>query len=129
MLSARVYLRQGLADWVVVMVLLTLPANVQRESLQEIVNSFQIARPTACVLTKIDEATSLGGAFSTMIRSELPAAYVTNGQRVPEDLHFAHPRRAWLIKSAVEMLNRHEHAVTDDFLAQHFGEAIANECA
>lgn len=110
-------------------VLLTLPANAQRESLQEIVNSFQIVSPTACVLTKIDEATSLGGALSTMIRSELPAAYVTNGQRVPEDLHFAHPRRAWLIKSAVEMLNRREHAVTDDFLAQHFGEAIANECA
>jgi flagellar biosynthesis protein FlhF len=110
-------------------VLLTLPANVQSESMQEIFKAFRLANPTACILTKVDEAASLGGALSAMIRSELPLAYVTNGQRVPEDLHFAHPRRAWLIKSAVESMNRCERPITDEFMAQHFGEVLANECA
>jgi len=110
-------------------VLLTLPANAQSESMQEIVSAFSVANPTGCVLTKIDEAASLGGALSTLIRSGLPLAYVTNGQRVPEDLHFAHPRRAWLVKSAVESLNRREETVNDEFMAQHFGEIFANECA
>ena len=110
-------------------VLLTLPANVQHETMQEIVAAFQLARPAACVLTKVDEAASLGGALSTIIRSGLPLAYVTNGQRVPEDLHFAHPRRAWLVKSAVESMNRREQPVTDELMARHFRGAFANECA
>jgi len=110
-------------------VMLTLPANVQSESMQEIVNAFRLVNPMAFVMTKVDEATSLGGALSTIIRSGLPLAYVTNGQRVPEDLHFAHPRRAWLVKSAVESMNRREQPITDEFMAQNFGEVLANECA
>ena len=110
-------------------VLLTLPANVQAEAMQEIVTAFAPARPTACVLTKLDEAASLGGGLSTIIRSDLPLSYVTNGQRVPEDLHFAHPRRAWLVKSAVELIDRGQQPVTDEFMARHFGEASAHECA
>ncbi len=110
-------------------VLLTLPANAQTETMQEIFTAFRVANPVGCVLTKVDEAASLGGALSAIIRSGLPLAYVTNGQRVPEDLHFAHPRRAWLVKSAVESLNRREQTVNDEFMAQHFGEIFANECA
>ena len=45
-----------------------------------------------CILTKTDEATSLGGALSVLIRSGLPLAYVANGQRVPEDLHLMRNR-------------------------------------
>jgi len=110
-------------------ILLTLPANVQSESLREIITAFRLANPAACVLTKVDEAASLGGALSAIIRSDLPLAYVTNGQRVPEDLHFAHPRRAWLVKSAVEAMNRRAQPVTDEFMAQTFGEVLNNECA
>ncbi len=110
-------------------VLLTLPANVQSESMHEIVTAFQPANPVACILTKVDEAASLGGALSTIIRSDLSLAYVTNGQRVPEDLHFAHPRRAWLVKSAVESMNRRERPITDEFMAQNFAEVLAHECA
>ncbi len=110
-------------------ILLTLPANVQSESMREIIAAFQLAKPAACVLTKVDEAASLGGALSAIVRCGLPLAYVTNGQRVPEDLHFAHPRRAWLVKSAVEAMNRSEQPVTDQFMAQNFSEVLRNECA
>ena len=61
---------------------------------------------SACILTKTDEATSLGGALSALIRSGLPLAYVANGQRVPEDLHFAQARQTWLVKSRVELMSR-----------------------
>jgi flagellar biosynthesis protein FlhF len=44
-----------------------------------------------CVLTKIDEAVSLAPAIDVLLRHTLPLAYVTNGQRVPEDLHAPNP--------------------------------------
>jgi len=44
-----------------------------------------------CILTKIDEAIAVGGALDVIIRHKLDLHYVTNGQRVPEDLHLASP--------------------------------------
>ncbi|MDO9189004.1 MAG: flagellar biosynthesis protein FlhF, partial [Sulfurimicrobium sp.] len=37
----------------------------------------------------VDEAISFGGALDVIIRHQLPLHYITNGQRVPEDLHLA----------------------------------------
>lgn len=111
-----------------VQTLLALPANAQTESLAEIVDAFLVARPVACILTKTDEATSLGGAISVLLRTGLPLAYVANGQRVPEDLHFARPRQAWLVKTAVELMNRRDD-VNDDFMAEHFAEVSIDACA
>ncbi len=110
-------------------VLLALPANTQTESMQEIVDAYLTADPAACILTKIDEATSLGGAFSVLIRTGLPLAYVANGQRVPEDLHFARARQAWLAKAAVELIRRRPDSVTEDYMAEHFSEVASNACA
>jgi flagellar biosynthesis protein FlhF len=112
-----------------IQVLLALPANVQTESLQEIVDAFRIARPVGCILTKMDEATSLGGAFSVLIRAGLPLAYVANGQRVPEDLHFARSRQAWLVKAAVELMRGRGQPINDDYLAENFSEGLADVCA
>lgn len=110
-------------------VLLALPANVQTESLQEIVDAFRIAHPAGCILTKMDEATSLGGAFSVLIGAALPLVYVANGQRVPEDLHFARSRQAWLVKAAVELMRGRGAPINDDYLAEHFAEGVADVCA
>ena len=41
------------------------------------------------ILTKLDEAVSLGEAISYLVASKLSWAYVTDGQRVPEDIHLA----------------------------------------
>lgn len=112
-----------------IQVLLALPANVQTESLQEIVDAFRIARPAGCILTKMDEATSLGGVFSVLIRAALPLAYVANGQRVPEDLHFARSRQAWLVKAAVELMRGRGQPINDDYLADNFSEGLADACA
>lgn len=110
-------------------VLLTVPANAQSGSIQEMVDAFRPANPSACILTKIDEATSLGGAISFVMRSGLPLAYVANGQRVPEDLHFAGPRRAWLVKAAVELMRHQNDIVAEDHMAEEFAEVAIDECA
>lgn len=112
-----------------IQVLLTVPANAQSGSIQEMVDAFRPADPTACILTKIDEATSLGGAISFVMRSTLPLAYVANGQRVPEDLHFAGPRREWLVKAAVELMRLQDGPVVEDFMAEEFAEVAIDECA
>ena len=43
----------------------------------------------ACILTKLDEAPQPGAALDSLIRHRLPLAYLSGGQRVPEDLHLA----------------------------------------
>ena len=40
-------------------------------------------------MTKMDEAASTGGVLDIVIRQKLKLHYVSNGQRVPEDLHVA----------------------------------------
>ncbi|MDJ0929421.1 MAG: flagellar biosynthesis protein FlhF [Gammaproteobacteria bacterium] len=110
-------------------VLLALPANAQTDSMQEIVDVFRIAQPVAAILTKIDEATSLGGAFSVLIRSRIPLAYVANGQRVPEDLQVAGARQAWLVKAAVELIRGSSEPVSEDYFAEHFAEVATDACA
>lgn len=111
-----------------VRVLLALSANMQTAALQETVDAFTVARPSACILTKTDEATSLGGAISILIRNQLALAYVANGQRVPEDLHAGRSRQTWLVKSALELMHRN-HDINEDFMAEHFAEVSIDACA
>jgi flagellar biosynthesis protein FlhF len=105
--------------------LLAVSAATASGALQEIVDVFRTAQPVGCILTKTDEATSLGGALSVLIRSGLPLAYVANGQRVPEDLHLMRNRQSWLAKIAVELMRRDSRVVDTDTLAQTFSE-VAN---
>jgi flagellar biosynthesis protein FlhF len=109
--------------------LLTLPANLQTGALQDIADTFAVANPVACILTKTDEASTLGGIFSVLMRSGLPLAYIANGQRVPDDLHLAKSRQSWLVKAAVEMMHKQEFPITDEYLAQQFSEEALNEYA
>ena len=54
----------------------------------------------ACILTKLDEAPQPGGALDSLIRHRLPLAYISGGQRVPEDLHT--PNATYLIDRALK---------------------------
>lgn len=65
---------------------LVLAANGQIAALEETVAAFGAARVHGAILTKVDEASSLGGALSVLSAHGLPTAYVSEGQRVPEDL-------------------------------------------
>jgi flagellar biosynthesis protein FlhF len=71
--------------------LLLLSAVAQPEALEDTVRRYGGRALAGCILTKIDEAMSLGGALDVIVRSRLRLHYVANGQRVPEDLHLASP--------------------------------------
>lgn len=82
---------------------LVLSANTQNEALDEVVNSFQRIPLAGCILTKLDEASSLGGVLSVAVRHCLPVAYISDGQRVPEDIF---PARAHsLVSRAVASMH------------------------
>lgn len=65
---------------------LVLSAATQYESLKETIKTFN-NNIDGCILTKIDEAASLGAVISNVVECRLPIAYISDGQRVPEDIH------------------------------------------
>jgi len=107
-------------------VLLALPAQGEGHALEEIVRAFARVAPAACILTKVDEAASLGGAISAVLRHKLQIAYVCDGQRVPEDLHAAHQKRVWLIRTALKLKEGVPRSRNEASLARAFGRAAAH---
>ncbi len=71
--------------------LLALNASSHGDTLDEVARSYVHDGGTplrGCVITKIDEAACLGASLDTAIRYRLPIHYVSNGQKVPENLLF-----------------------------------------
>ena len=101
-------------------VALVLAASTQAAAIAEVVARFAAAQATSCVLTKVDEAASLGGALSVLMRSRLPISYVSEGQRVPEDLR---PARALeLVSQAVQLAQTSGATADEDLLKRRFGD-------
>lgn len=65
---------------------LVMSAATEYRVMNEIINAFRFFDPQACILTKFDEAVTAGAALSSLIEQNLPLSYITNGQRVPEDM-------------------------------------------
>lgn len=72
--------------------LLLLNATSSGDTLDEVISAYQQHGIHGCIITKVDEAASLGIALDAVIRRKLVLHYVTNGQKVPEDLHEANSR-------------------------------------
>lgn len=70
--------------------LLLLAATAHGSTLDDVVTAYRGHGMAGCILTKVDEAMSLGPVLDVAIRHRLPVHFLTNGQRVPEDLHLAH---------------------------------------
>ena len=101
---------------------LVLSASTQLSALCEIVRGFRKVNPVGCILSKVDEATSLGGAMTAMLRHRLPVAYLGTGQRVPEDLQPARSER--LLENAVALMTQYAGEKNDnESLALRFGRA------
>jgi flagellar biosynthesis protein FlhF len=107
-------------------VLLALPAQGECHALEEIVQAFAPLTPVACILTKVDEAASLGAVISTTLRHKLKIAYVCDGQRVPDDLHAAHRKRVWLVRTALQMKESKSPTRDEAYLIRNFGRAAAH---
>ncbi len=104
---------------------LVLAATTQFSGLAEIAQVFKGLSLQGCVLTKLDETTQLGGALSAVIAHRLPLLYLSDGQRVPEDLHVARAKN--LVYRAVTLQRKAGHvAVNEESLESAFRGAVVN---
>jgi len=78
--------------------LLLLSSTSRGDTLDDVVRAYSGSHLSGCILTKIDEAASLATPLDVIMRHGLPLYYVSNGQRVPEDLHL--PNRSYLLHRA-----------------------------
>jgi flagellar biosynthesis protein FlhF len=105
-------------------VYLTLAANSQRGVLADVVRAFRVVPLAGCILTKVDETTSLGGGLSVAAEHNLPVAYISDGQQVPEDLH---PARAHaLVSRAVAIMQDVGVGAKDDPISSMIGGMAAH---
>lgn len=79
--------------------LLVLSCSSQRQVLEDAYENYQSIGLNGCVLSKLDESGSLGEALALVVEKALPIAYVTDGQKVPDDIEVA--QRNDLVSRAV----------------------------
>jgi flagellar biosynthesis protein FlhF len=97
--------------------ILVIPTTSQSDVVRSAYHTYKTDNMNRCVLTKLDETMSLGGALSVIIDKSLSVAYSTNGQAIPGDIVIA--KADYLVRTAID-LARHSRA--DD-------EAMADELA
>jgi len=104
--------------------LLTLSATTEAAALEKALRLFSVTEPHACLLTKLDEAASLGAVLSAVVHADLPLAYLADGQRVPEDLQAAraHP----LVNRAAELLDEYAVDCDEAYVAMSYRGKNAN---
>ncbi|MEZ7910432.1 MAG: flagellar biosynthesis protein FlhF [Propionivibrio sp.] len=78
--------------------LLLLAATGRGDTLDDVVRAYAGPDVVGCILSKVDEAAGLASSLDVIMRHQLRLHYVSNGQRVPEDLHL--PNRAYLLHRA-----------------------------
>jgi flagellar biosynthesis protein FlhF len=103
--------------------LLVLSATAHPSVLTETVEAFSSVDLEGAILTKLDEAAKLGGVLSTVINQQLPLMFVTDGQRVPEDMHLARAQN--LVQKAAELALSSD-LPAESFMAEQFAEFRAH---
>lgn len=86
--------------------LLTLSATSNSRVLRKVYHNYKGAKLNGCILTKVDEASSLGDAISMLLESKLSLSYSTDGQRIPDDFDPANAKI--LVKQAVKIAQQEQ---------------------
>lgn len=81
---------------------LVVSATSQPRIMKSVWHCYKMAELAGCVMTKIDEALTLGESLGFVMETGLPVAYYTDGQKIPEDLH--HAEAVPLVRLGVERL-------------------------
>ncbi len=95
-----------------------LSATSKREDIMGAISFYRQFPLAGWTLTKVDETRSLASSVFPIIEADLPLSYVTNGQRVPEDIRFANPmeiadRALEPLKGLERLLRVHKDIATD----------------
>ncbi|OPX56798.1 flagellar biosynthesis protein FlhF [Oceanospirillum multiglobuliferum] len=85
---------------------LVLSATSQEQVMQSSYDVFQSQGLNGCIVTKLDEAESIGEVLSVLADNRLPLAYVADGQKIPDDIRLAEAQA--LVSRALELLERTE---------------------
>jgi flagellar biosynthesis protein FlhF len=82
-------IRQLLAACPTLDVHLALSANTRARDLAHALDAFSVLPVRHLVFTKLDEATSRGGMYTTALKARCPVSWLGTGQEVPDDLEAA----------------------------------------
>ncbi len=66
---------------------LLLPASLAQYSLDQVLQPYTKLSLGAAILSKLDEAPACGAVLEWLAARKLPLAYLSDGQKVPEDIH------------------------------------------
>ena len=88
---------------------MVLQANTQRHVMEKTLQLYSKLAIQGCILTKIDECYSLGEAISVAVKENIPVAYLTDGQKVPEDIKIADAK--YIISLAAKLYKKYEAPV------------------
>ncbi|MEW9797527.1 flagellar biosynthesis protein FlhF [Alteromonas sp. CYL-A6] len=80
-------------------------ANTQYPALERIIHAYDPVKLDGCIFTKLDECYSLGEVLSASIEHQLPVSYVTDGQKVPEDIKVADAKS--LVSAAAKLYKKY----------------------
>jgi flagellar biosynthesis protein FlhF len=103
--------------------MLTLSAVSQIGSVRELLGAYGQLGELSCILTHMDECTTLGGLLAALVESAVPVAYTLAGNRLLDDLRPARPDA--LVELARELLRRHGVA-GDGRLPSRYVETLSN---
>jgi len=95
--------------------LLTVSSLQQQKNLQNQIEFFNNYQLDDWIITRIDEAISLGESLGMAIENYLPIGHTTNGEQVPEDIHIPDANR--LIKKCWALGSLKESSSSKDSLA------------
>jgi len=100
---------------------LAMTASGQASDYEQTIRQFRAAPLAGCILTKLDEATKIGAALSASIHHQLGIAWLSDGQRVPEDLQL--PRADELVRRAISLARQWPDQADDEVLARRYSQA------
>lgn len=91
---------------------IVLSATSQGQVLQSAYDTYKKQDLNGCVITKLDESVSAGEVLSLVADNRLPLAYVSDGQKIPDDIRAGDAR--YLVYQALELLEQLEASrITD----------------
>lgn len=82
--------------------IMLLNATSQGDTLDDVVHAYMGSGVAGCILTKTDEAAGVASALDVIMRHKMRLHYISNGQRVPQDLHL--PNRGYLMHRAFKSI-------------------------
>lgn len=105
--------------------MLVLAATSQHRVLKSAFHTYRPCGLSGCILTKVDEAATLGEALGLAMEQGLPVAYLADGQRIPDDISRAVGHQ--LVSRAVSMAGN--EAPADQAMADVFAGILHTQRA